>query len=151
VQVRLPDDDGAGVAQLFHHERVTSGLEAIERQRPARGRHVGGRVIVLDHDGDAVERTADVTRAPLGVERGRRVERVGVQRDERVDARPVLVIGLDASEILLDELARRRPVRFHLILQVEDRLLDDIEPGRRRERRFLRVSAEPCQRAGKGD
>ena len=113
VQVRLADDDRAGVAQLRHHERVAAGREAGERDRSAGRRHVRGRVVVLDDNRDAVQRPARAARGALAVERVGLVERVRVERDHRVERRPGVVVGADARQVGFDEVARchgaRRP------------------------------------------
>ena len=128
VQVGFPDDHGAGIAQLFHHERVASGLKALQRERTAGCRHVGRRVVVFDGDGDPVQRPADAARAPLRVERIGDLERPWIERDERVQLGPLLIVGLDPREVLLDDLPRCHAALTHGVLLVEDRCLDDVEP-----------------------
>src|SRR6185295_7997535 len=105
-------------------------------------RHVDRRVIVLDDDRDAVQRPADAAGATLGVEGTGLFERLWIERDHRVEARPFVVVRLDAGEVLLDEVVRRHrtdPLRGE---QLEDRLLADVEGGRGRGRRQRRDQAD---------
>ena len=53
-----PESDRAGLAQPLDDESVGGGNRLRQRHRPARGRHVGGVVVVLQHDGNAVQRPA---------------------------------------------------------------------------------------------
>jgi hypothetical protein len=131
VEVGLADDDGARVAQLLHHERVATGLETGQRERAGGRRHIRRRVIVLHDDRDAVQRSADPAGAALGVERVSLFQCVWIQRDHRVQARTILVVRLDAREVLLDKIVRgdgADPLRGE---QLDNGLLGDIEGGRR--------------------
>ena len=102
---------------------------------------------------------ADASGAPLGVERVGLLERPRVERDHRVELRAVLVVGADAREILLDEIARRHgadPLRRE---QIDDALFEDVEGGSRRRRRkgsnqadlWLRLRAQARHRQRDGD
>ena len=55
-EVHLRQDDGARLAQPLHHEGVVGRQRSLEQHRRARRRQVGGVVVVLEHDRDAVER-----------------------------------------------------------------------------------------------
>jgi hypothetical protein len=79
-----------------------------------------------------VQRPPNAARAALGIERIRDLERTRIQRDERVQLRALLIVGLDSREVLLDDLPRCRAPLTHGVLLLEDRLLDDVEPRRRR-------------------
>src|SRR5207237_3005167 len=61
VQVRLPDDHGAGVTQLPDLERVAFGRETRQGDRSAGRRQIARVVIVLDDDRNAVQRSANAT------------------------------------------------------------------------------------------
>ena len=63
VQVDLAEHHGSGLAQHSHLKRVLRRHDAHERKRAAGGRHVGGVVVVLEQDRDAVQRTARATLA----------------------------------------------------------------------------------------
>ena len=66
----------------------------------------------------------------------RRIETVGlgkrlrIERDDGVDGRTALVVGVDAIEIALDQLVRREPAGFEGRKDVVDRGLHDLERRR---------------------
>ena len=69
-------------------ERFARRRHFAEPERPRRGPHPVGRIDVVFHeDGDAVERSPDAARAPLGVERVSDLERVGVRLQDRAERR----------------------------------------------------------------
>ena len=104
-ELRLGDDDRAGVAQVLRERRVVRRHEVGERERAAGGRHVGRVDVVLERDRDPVQRSADASAGALAVERVGDRERVRVHRDDGVQ--PVLV-ERDAREVLQHDLARGR-------------------------------------------
>ena len=67
----------------------------------------------------------------------------GIEHHDRVEARPRLVVGLDAREVRLDQPARRHAPGGHRRLQIDDRLLVHLEKldHRRRLRARRRASA----------
>src|SRR5204862_5512380 len=70
AQVRLADDTSAGLSQTLRDEGVLRGPRADERERAGRGLHAVGRAdVVLDEDGDAVQRPAHAPLFALAVER----------------------------------------------------------------------------------
>ena len=144
VQVGLADEHGAGIPQPLDLESVASGLKALERQRAAGRRHVGGRVVVLEDERNTVERSTDAAGPPLVIERGRLIERRRIERDERVDGP---LVGLDAREIQLNQSPRGHRAVAQRPLQIGDVLLGDIE--RRGRRNGLRLTAGPTD-AGSG-
>ena len=97
---------------------------------PARGRHLDRLVVVLDEDRNAVQRSARAPRRALGVERVGRLARARIDGDDRVQRRPLLVVGVDARQIEVDELPRRHLSRLHRALQLLDRLLRHVERPR---------------------
>src|SRR5205823_2762476 len=70
VHVRFGEYDGAGVSETFHLKGVVARLERGEGERAGGGRHVARSVVVLENNRNAVQRTANLPRFPLGVHRG---------------------------------------------------------------------------------
>ena len=64
----LGDDDGAGVAQVFHQRGVVGRHESVKGERSAGGDDVAGEDVVLERDGDAVQRSANVALGALAIE-----------------------------------------------------------------------------------
>jgi hypothetical protein len=100
LQIRLREDDAAGVAEPFDEERVFRGNRFGERLRPRRGRHVVGVLIVLQDNRDAVERSDEPLRFEAFVEFRRPPGRVVVHRQYRVQ---VVVERLNAGQVAIDE------------------------------------------------
>ena len=113
LQIRLGQDQGAGLAELTHRERVARWARPGERARPAGGGQVGGVVVVLEHHRHAVQRThRSAVLAVGGVHRISFGESPGIHRDQRVQRRSLLVVRVDALEISLNQCpAGKRPVR----------------------------------------
>ena len=105
VQVRLADDDGAGLAQLRDRRRVATGDVALAHARRRSRRRAPDVEEILDRHRHAVQRTAVVSGRQLAVRLARLPPRlVRHDEDERVQAR---VVGLDAPQALLGDLLRR--------------------------------------------
>ena len=68
-------------------------------------RHARGVGLILDEDRDAVKRSDEAGGLERGIESIRFIEGCGIQRDDRVDSGTFLVIGLDAIEVYLHQLA----------------------------------------------
>lgn len=84
----LADDDGARRAQQRHAVGVGRGPVPKEVRRAHGGGHVAGIDVVLDGDGDAVQRPAHLAAGPLGVQRaGGGQGGVGVHVHEGVQLR----------------------------------------------------------------
>ena len=75
-QVGLGDDDRAGRPQLLHQERIVGRHGAFEQHGAAGRRHVGGVEVVLQHDGNAVQRGSRPFAPALRIERTRGLERL---------------------------------------------------------------------------
>ena len=103
VQVGFADEDGAGFAQPAHLRAVIRRYEPGHRDRAGRCRHVVRVVVVFQHDRYAVQRSARALFFALAVELGGLFECAGVDRDHRIEARPVAVERSDAVEVLLHE------------------------------------------------
>ena len=93
-----------------------------------------------------MQRSADPAGAALGVERVSLFQRLWIQRDHRGQARTVLVVRLDAREVLLDKIVRGDgpdPLRAQ---QLDNGLLGDVEGGRRSRgrQRTDQTDLRPC-------
>ena len=74
-----------------------------------------------------MERT-DETGCPVrGIEPVRLLERVGVDRNDRIDAGALPIVGLDAIEIELDELPRRERAGGVGAMDLRNRRFHDVE------------------------
>ncbi len=131
AQVRLAENHDAGRAEALHHERVARRLRALERER-SRGCHhpVGGVDVVLDQDGNAVQRPARTLGSPFRVERIRDGQRVRVHFDDSMQSRTAPVDLVDAPEIQLGDLARRIAPRRHPRLELRGGDFFERERGR---------------------
>ena len=131
AEVRLAEDDRARLAETPHDEGVLRRLRSGERERSG-GRHhaIGGRDVVLDQDGDPVQRTARSAAPPLRVEGVGNRQRVGIRLEHAVQRRIVSIDLVDAREVFLDERSRRVPSRLHALLQIGDRGFLEVEARR---------------------
>ena len=111
VHRRLAENHRARIAQLLDLKRVRRRLQRREAKRAAGGRHVGGVVVVLDQDRDAVQRPAHFLVGALAIQRVGFFARARVDHHDRVQPRPRLVVGLDARQVRLDQPARRDAAR----------------------------------------
>ena len=102
--VRLSQHHRARVAQSAHDEGVGRSGRALQRQGPGRGGHVGRVVIVLDDDRHAMQRPQALGALRFLIERVGGRERARVDRHDRVEGRPLPVIGFDAVDIRLHQL-----------------------------------------------
>ncbi|BAS87988.1 Os04g0184250 [Oryza sativa Japonica Group] len=97
----LTEDNGAGGAEASRHAGVAGDDGAEQRERPGRRvEPVACRDVVLEQDGDAVERPAAATGGALVVGARRLGERVGVDLDDGVEER---VEAGDLVEVEADE------------------------------------------------
>ena len=94
---------GARLPEPLHHERIVWRHGLGERDRAARRRHVGGIEVVLQDDRNAVERTC---RAGLGraIDRLGHLHRARVHADDGAERWALVVVGLDAIQILAHQL-----------------------------------------------
>ena len=111
AHVRLADDDRARTPQPAHDGGVVDGDEAGEDLRPGSGAQPRGPDVVLERHGHAVQRPAVAPTQDFGFGAGGLAAGpIGIDRDERVQTRPIL---LDAAEQRLDQLARRHLAGGH--------------------------------------
>jgi hypothetical protein len=99
MEVGLAEDDGAGLPKASNDERVFSRYERCQSQGRAGRRHVRRVVVVLEDDGNAVQRSAHLSGAPLCIHGPRVTFRRWVDADHRVERRSALVVGGDAGEV----------------------------------------------------
>jgi hypothetical protein len=123
-QSRLGDDDGACIAKVLRQRRFVRRHEAGERERAAGRRHVGRVNVVLQCDGDAVQRTADSPGRAIAIESIGLVERVRVHHDCGVQ--PILVGG-EPDEILMTSARDVRPARRHRGAHLRDGGFDEVK------------------------
>ena len=106
VHVGLADEHGAGLAELSDLVPIVVGHMSGEGDRAARRRHVERVVVVLEDDGNAVERASRSPLASFTIECRCVFERARVQVDHGVELRAALVERLDACEVVTHELDR---------------------------------------------
>ncbi len=118
------DDDGAGRAQVFRQRGFIGRDETGKGQGAAGGRHVGGLDIVLEGDGDAVQRAAQMAARAFTVEFGGLFERVRIDGYGRMQ---LIFISCDALQVLADQFARGDASGFHRGAHFGDGGFDDGE------------------------
>jgi hypothetical protein len=106
VQVRLRDDDRARGPQQRHLPRVVRRHETRQGDGRAGGRQVERVEVVLQHDGDAVQRPARAGAGALRVQRGRLPSRPRVKRDDAVERGAVVLVRGDARQVRIHQLHR---------------------------------------------
>ena len=94
--------------------------------------------VVLEREGDAVERAAHDAPSALRVARAGLGERAGVQGEKRVETRSASVVGGDAREIVADEILRRERAVGESRLEAGEIFLSHRESRRRRLGRPVR-------------
>ena len=128
AQVRLAEDDRAGLAQPLDDERVASA--ACRRPAPAIRRSSCMRSAVamlslirigMPCSGPRGPRLLRSASSPSAI-----VERVGIDLDHAAQRRAAAIDRFDAREILLRQRARRFLARLHALLQVGDGRLVDL-------------------------
>jgi hypothetical protein len=129
---RLGEDHGTGLAQLRGQRRLVGWHQALERHRPAGGRHVAGVDVVLECHRDAVQRPAQLAGRAFGIEPIGLLQRLGVDRQRGVHA---FLVERDPPQVLLHQLARGHAAVGHGLLHLGEARLDHRERRRRRRRR----------------
>ena len=86
--------------------------------------------VVLQRDGDAVQRAAGPVRAPLFVQLVGDLQSLGVGLDHGSELRALAVQGSDPVQVELCDRARRAFARLHRGLQVGDGGLVELESTR---------------------
>ena len=102
AEVGFSQKDRSGGSQPGGDGRIPGGDDAGKRQGTRGGLHaVGGVEVVLQKDGEAVERASRAPGLALAVEGIGNRERVGIDFDHRAGGRAGLVDGADAVEVEL--------------------------------------------------
>lgn len=136
VHVGLAEDHGSGVPELSYLECIRPGMKRRQRNRSGGRRHLQRFVVVFDQHGNAVQWTSRAARAALGIECVSDRQRLGIDRDDRVQRRPVLVVRRDPRQVVFDQLPGRHLPRLHRRLQFRNRLFHHVEARGRRPRRL---------------
>src|SRR6185503_8432533 len=124
---RLGDDDGAPVAQVLGDGGLVGRPVALEGDRAARGRHVGGVDIVLERDGDAVEGTPYPTLSALTIPGVRLLEHPRIHHDDCLE---LILVKSDPREVFDDDLTGRDATVGQGLAQLGDPGFDHREaPG----------------------
>jgi len=105
--VCLGENDCAGLPKPIDHEGVTVGLRSGHGFEPTAGRHIFRVVDVFCEDNDTVQGAAWPLGFALGVEGARFVKGVRIERDDGVEGRAFLIVGLDPREVELNEFLGR--------------------------------------------
>ena len=106
VQVGLGQNQRAGLPQLFGHKGVLIRYPALQRNAAGGGGHIGGIEVILQHHGDAVQGAAQgVVLLHIGIKGIRLLQCLGIDIDDGIDGGALVVIRLDACEIILAQLA----------------------------------------------
>jgi hypothetical protein len=123
---------------------------ARQRERTGRGRQrIARRDVVLDEDGDPVQRAAQLAGAALRIKHARCRQRVGVDRKHRAVGRTRGIKARDARQISADQ--RRRAQRAgERRLQLRDRPFGRIEVVRPRAVLGARQRLLPGDRGTEG-
>ena len=106
VEVGFCQDQGAGLPEAADDKGVVAGDKPRQGGGAGGGGHVEGIHIVLQHHRDAVEGTGELPGffqpgvQPVGL-----LQCPGVDQDDGVDGRPLLLVGVDSGQVPLDQLA----------------------------------------------
>ena len=128
-ELRLGENDRARGLEILRQRRFIWRHEIGEGERAAGRRHVRRMDVVLERDGNAVQRTENAPVRALAVERVGDGERARIHRDDRVQ---LVLVRRDAREILRDDLVRRRAMLLERGAHVGDAGFDDGESLRGR-------------------
>ena len=108
---RLGEDDGPRLAHPGDDGGVAPRHEPVEQRRAVGRRHVAGLDLVLQQHRHAVEGAGRPRLRERGVEGLRLLRHARIDVLDGVQRGPGLVVGLDAGEIALDQLAARQLAR----------------------------------------
>ena len=121
-EIGLAQDDGARRPEASDDPRVAPHAAPDQRQRAGRRLHrVIRRDVVLDQDGDPMERPTNAPRSALGVPPGGDVEGCGVRLDDRVEDR---IEPVDPSQVRLGQLQGGEVTGRQQRAQLRDRCLE---------------------------
>ena len=125
--VGFGEDEGAGVLDVLHLKSVLIGNEFREGERAVGGPEALGFEIILDDHRDAVERAGQAGLCEAAVQIVGLLFDVGVDQDDGVDRRAILIVGVDALQVLRDESAAGEFAGLHRVVDLRDSSLLDFE------------------------
>jgi Asp-tRNA(Asn)/Glu-tRNA(Gln) amidotransferase A subunit family amidase len=130
---RAPASHAAALdAQALHDERIGARLRVLHRDVAAARGQVEGVDVVLEDHRDAVQRTdLALAFAPWRVEARGLLQRPRVDGDQRLQRRPLAVVGRDAGEVLLRQLRDGQSAAAQRRMDAGDRCLFQDERGAR--------------------
>ncbi len=121
MQVDLGQNQGAGFLQLSRDEGVVVRSEPLQAQRAARGIHVSRIDIVLEQQGNAMQRTNHSFRFQGCVHFIGNLQRPGIDQNHGVQRRPLLVEFLDPFQIHLRQAATGQNALLHRPMDLGNR------------------------------
>ena len=121
AESRFGEDQSAGLFQFFDDKRIAIGIIVLEQHRSDRRRQAFDIGLIFDDHRDAVQRTHRSRGVVDAVELRRLVERLAVEGNNRIERRPVLVVGGDAIEVELHQSAAGKLPRLIRLLNIVDR------------------------------
>ena len=130
AEVRLAQDDRAGIAQPAGDEGIAGRGLSHHGQRSRRGLHpVAGVDVVLEEQRDAVQRTARLAARALRIELLGDGQRIGIELDDGVEGGPALVEHVDALQQVGHHVPRSGALRRLLGEARDVGVLDAFERG----------------------
>ncbi|MNC34093.1 hypothetical protein D3C75_825100 [compost metagenome] len=118
--VGLAQAHGAGGAQAFDGEGVALGHQVLEGRAAGGSGQAFDQVAVLGGVGDAVQRAQDLAFGTTGVGGCGLLQRFGVAHHHGVQGSGGVgaIVGIDARQVGLDQLDRRRAARLERVAQL---------------------------------
>src|SRR5690348_7905639 len=95
--------DRACLADAPYQKGIFIGYETLKGKRPGCRRQVDRLEVVFDDHRNTVQWSGDPFSTKAYVERVRNAQRRGIDDHDRIEGGSILVVGIDAPEVLLDE------------------------------------------------
>ena len=105
---RLTQDDCSSFPQLLGNQGVSVRIVILKKDRAERRRHSFHIHLILDDDWNTMKGTGKAGRLESRIQPIRLFKRLGIDRDDRIDGGPLLLIRIDPLEIKLHQLMRRQ-------------------------------------------
>ena len=121
------DEDCAPGPQPLDGEGIFLRDQIRERMRAGCRGQTLGQITVLRGVGDAIQRSEQLAPASSPIRGFGLGKSVGIEHDDRVQGRPVAVVGLDPSQIGLDESDTGYPAVIECASQICDTRLGNLE------------------------
>src|SRR5262249_23546037 len=106
AEIDLRNDDSSSITEFLGKEAIRRRNGALKQLATRGGRHIERVEIVFEHNRDAMQRPTYLACLAFRIQRSGFSQRVGVESDDRVDGRAVLVVSRNAAKINLGELFR---------------------------------------------